>query len=204
MRTYTQNDIERLKNQIEKVVEKKMLSPRDFCYLSHQVEGVVNEKISISTLKRIWGYTITSSKFSQHSLDMLSRMVGYSGWEDFLDEKADSPTSHFLVSKKLFSKSLETGEKVRLTWLPDRVILLAYKGDNKFTILEATNSKLKAGDSFHCEQFVANEPLMLCHLIRPDMQPCDYICGKTGGIRWSFPEMGAEGTATDSMTTAEK
>lgn len=185
---YTQKDIDRLKSQIEKMVEKKMQSPRDFNYLCSQVEGFVNEKISISTLKRIWGYTASSHKFSQHSLDMLSRMVGYSCWEAFLSETDDAPSSHFIVCKRLFSKSLETGEKVKLTWLPNRIILLEYKGDNRFTILESTNSKLQAGDNFYCEQFVANEPIILSHLTRPGIQPCDYICGKTGGIRWCFPE----------------
>lgn len=30
------------------------------------------------------------------------------------------------------------------------------------------------------------EPLIMTHLIRKGMTPCDYICGKQGGVRWSF------------------
>lgn len=26
----------------------------------------------------------------------------------------------------------------------------------------------------------------MTHLIRKGMTPCDYICGKQGGVRWSF------------------
>lgn len=181
-----QEDISRLITFVEKVAGKSMQSPRDFMVLSDQLKEFTGDTISISTLKRIWGYTHSKSQFSLHSLDLLSRMVGYSCWDNFLKDKSDIPTSQFFVNQKLSSHSLEIGEKMKITWQPDRVVLIEYQGGSKFKVLESQNSKLTEGDIFHCEQFMEYEPLIMTHLIRSGMAPCDYICGKQGGVRWSF------------------
>ena len=181
-----QEDIKRLISFVEKVAGKSIQGSRDFMFLCEQLKEFTGESISVSTLKRIWGYTNSKSQFSLHSLDLLSRMVGFSSWDSFLEDKSDIPTSQFFVNKKLKSYSLEDGEKMKLTWQPDRVVLIEYQGCNKFIVLESQNSKLKAGDIFHCDQFMECEPLIMTHLIRKGMTPCDYICGKQGGVRWSF------------------
>ena len=36
------------------------------------------------------------------------------------------------------------------------------------------------------QEYAECEPLIMTHLIRKGMTPCDYICGKQGGVRWSF------------------
>lgn len=181
-----QEDIKRLLTYVEKIAGKNMQTPRDFMFLYEQLKEFTGETISVSTLKRIWGYTPSKNLFSQHSLDLLSRMVGYSSWDCFLKDKSDIPTSQFFVNQKFKSYALETGEKMKLTWQPDRIVLIEYQGCNKFKVLESQNSKLQAGDFFHCEQFMECEPLIMTHLIRKGMTPCDYICGKQGGVRWSF------------------
>lgn len=112
-------DIKRLIQFVEKVAGKPMQAPRDFMFLCEQVKDFTGESISVSTLKRIWGYTNAKNQFSLHSLDLLSRMVGYNSWENFLEDKSDIPTSQFFVNKKLKSYSLEEGEKMKLTWQPD-------------------------------------------------------------------------------------
>lgn len=178
--------IKQLILHIENIVGRKILSPRDFDFLVRQLEGFTGERISISTLKRIWGYTQTNCGFSQHSLDLLARMAGYTCWNTFCDDKSEIPTSQFFINQKVFSYALEVGEKMKLTWMPDRVVHIEYQGNNKFVVLTSQNSKLQAGDIFHCEQFMESEPLVMTHLIREGMPPCDYICGKQGGIRWSF------------------
>lgn len=122
-----QEDIKRLISFVEKVAGKTMQAPRDFMFLYEQLKEFTGETISVSTLKRIWGYTHTNNNFSLHSLDLLSRMVGYNNWESFIKDKADIPTSQFFVNKKLRSYSLEEGEKILLTWQPNRVVLIESK-----------------------------------------------------------------------------
>lgn len=114
--------IKQLILHIENIVGRKILSPRDFDFLARQLEGFTGERISISTLKRIWGYTQTNCGFSQHSLDLLVRMAGYTCWNTFCDDKSEIPTSQFFINQKVFSYALEVGEKMKLTWMLDRVV----------------------------------------------------------------------------------
>ena len=185
---YNKEDIQRLIKHVETVTGRKVQTPRDFEFLTHQIKGFTNESISISTLKRLWGYTNSNYKFSKYTLDILSRMVGYSCYDAFLEEKNEIPSSQFFINHKLFSEALEPGERIKLTWKPERVVVVEYKGNNKFVVRSSEKSKLLAGDSFHCNQFMEGEPLIMTHVIRDGMTPCDYICGKQEGIRWSFVE----------------
>lgn len=72
--------IERLRNIIEKVIGRKIEHPKDFEFLSKQIEGYVGERISVSTLKRMWGYVNANSEISSYTLNVLTRMVGYADW----------------------------------------------------------------------------------------------------------------------------
>lgn len=184
--TQEADNIKRLTKQIENIVSRKISSPRDFHFLSLQIEGFTGERISTSTLKRIWGYTQSCCGFSVHSLDLLSRMAGYTCWDMFCGDNGEIHSSQFCINPKVFSKTLEIGEKMKLTWMPDRIIHIEYKGNGTFAVLQSQNSKLQAGDIFQCEQFMENEPLIMTHLTRKGFPPCDYICGKHGGIHWTF------------------
>ena len=74
---YRDEDIQRLKEKVEIVAGKSIKTPRDFNFLSKQVEGFTGESLSASTLKRVWGYVDTECKQSKYTLDTLAQMVGY-------------------------------------------------------------------------------------------------------------------------------
>lgn len=192
-----QNDTEqiaRLKNTIEKVVGRKIEHPKDFDFLSKQIEGYVGEHISVSTLKRVWGYVASGSEISGYTLNVLSRMVGYADWEDFCkvqndeDEEGIGDSSHKIICRKLFTSALNRGDKISIVWKPERKIVIQFEGQDQFIVKESIKSKLKEGDIFHCLQFIDQQPLFLSGLYRKGMPPCDYICGRQGGIVWSIIE----------------
>lgn len=186
---YNEEQIDRLKTSVERVVGRKILHPKDFEFLSRQIEGYVGEHISVSTLKRVWGYVTSNSDLSAYTLDILSKMIGYEGWQSFCQEESDGEeSSHKLICRKLFTTSLTPGEKLSVVWKPNRKIEIRFEGQDLFIVLESTNSKLAAGDIFHCAQFVEKQPLFLSGLYRQGMPPCDYICGRQGGIVWNFIE----------------
>ena len=62
MEDYKKEDFDRLKNEVETLVGRKIVSPRDFDFLSRQIEGNTQETVSVSTLKRLWGYVACSCK----------------------------------------------------------------------------------------------------------------------------------------------
>ena len=80
---YNPEDFERLKQEVETLVGRSVKTPKDFEFLSRQIGGYTNETISVSTLKRMWGYVASPCKPSKYNLNLLSRMVGYSDWVAF-------------------------------------------------------------------------------------------------------------------------
>lgn len=181
-----QTDLARLKKEVETLMGRTMKTPRDFDYLSCQILGYMGETISVSTLKRMWGYVKASSKPSLYNLDLLSHMVGYPDWVSFCEQKGELDSSRFFVKSKLMSQALEEGEEVKLTWCPGRVVTLSYMGNDIFRVVESVKSKLSEGDTFTCHQFVADEPLYLSNLQHEGMPPCNYVCGQSGGVKWNL------------------
>ena len=182
---YKHEDFERLKKEVENLVGRSIKGPKDFDFLSRQIHGYTNESISMSTLKRMWGYVASTSKPSLFNLDLLSRMVGYPDWAAFCEGDNGMASSRFFVKSKLISAALEVGEEVRLTWCPGRIVTIKYLGNDSFEVLESVLSKLDVGDTFTCHQFVADEPLYLSNLHHFGMQSCNYVCGRNGGIKWN-------------------
>ena len=184
----SQENIAQLRNSVELVVGRKIEHPKDFDFLEKQIEGYVGEHISVSTLKRVWGYVSSNSEISIYTLNVMSRMVGYTGWEEFCQSQngAEEESSHKIICRKLFTSALSPGTMISLAWRPDRKIIVRFEGQDLFLVQESVNSKLAVGDIFHCAQFVEKQPLFLSGLYRQGMPPCDYICGRQGGIVWSI------------------
>lgn len=182
-----EEQIARLREGVEKMVGRKIGHPKDFTFLSKQVEGYVGEKISASTLKRVWGYVATNGGVSHFTLDLLSKMIGYECWDSFCQEgEVGVESSHRMVLRKLFTSALTPGDQIELVWKPERKVTVRFEGSDLFIVLESQNSKLQKDDIFHCLQFVEHEPLTLFELYRKGMPPCDYICGRQGGIVWNL------------------
>lgn len=179
-------DVQRLRSEVETLVGRTIKSPKDFDFLSRQILGYTNEKISVSTLKRIWGYVAAKSNPSLFVLDVLSRMVGYLDWESFVGGQNSIASSRFFVKSKLVASALDVEDEVRLTWNPGRIVTVKYRGNSIFEVVESVNSKLEVGYTFTCHQFVADEPCYLSNLCRRGYAPCNYVCGQTGGIKWNL------------------
>ena len=111
---FNQEDFERLKHEVETLVGRTIMSPKDFEFLTCQIQGYTNETISVSTLKRMWGYVVTSCKPSVYNLNLLSRMVGYPDWESFVAGKNAVSSSRFFVKSKLVAEALNLGEQVKV------------------------------------------------------------------------------------------
>jgi len=82
-------EIERLKLEVEKQVGRHLRSPCDFDLLSFKVNEKIHERISTSTIKRLWGYITTTHKPRLSTLSILARYVGFMDWDNFSQSKTD-------------------------------------------------------------------------------------------------------------------
>ena len=73
-----------LKKEVERVVGHQLKEARDFEELSLQLLKGTRERLSPTTLKRLWGYLKHEEvQTRQHTLDVLARFVGYKCYDDF-------------------------------------------------------------------------------------------------------------------------
>ncbi len=172
-----------LKNEILKVAGHQLKTPRDFIWLSRCILEKSGERISPTTLKRMFGYLREPVKPRSYTLDVLSRFIGYDDFSKFCENgsRTDSQ-SNILQSNCLPVNSLEEGKRVRLTWKPDRVCVIRHLGEGHFEVEESVNSKLCVGDTFECHLFIVREPLYISNLVRDGMKPMSYVAGRRDGI----------------------
>lgn len=169
---------------VEKACGFSISTPSDFCRLSTQVFESQHITISVSTLKRIWGYAGLSTKPRLFTLDTLARLAGYKDYNAFMESTAHSTDSqsHLFLSDALTADKLTKGARLQLTWLPDRICEVEHLGDGQFVVVTAVNTKLQVGDTFMCHLFINHEPLYIDHLQRGNLPPVRYVAGRQNGV----------------------
>ena len=181
-------DVESSYQMLCKAVEDacgfRVFTPSDFERLSAMVFKYQHVTISISTLKRIWGYAGQSTHPRLFTLDTLSRFAGYKDYESFMRCSAQPRESQSLLflSGVLNANMLPKGVRLQLSWLPDRMCVVEHLGGGRFCVVSAENTKLQEGDVFECHLFVNHEPLYIDQLQRGTLPPVSYVAGRQNGV----------------------
>lgn len=176
-----------LRALVEKSIGRRVMRPRDFEHLAQCVNSCTGTRISVSTLKRFWGYVSGGGSWRRDTLDALSVMAGYTNWDAFV-RYADSLSpedvqSNVVMCRKVVTTELEPGDMLRVQWHPNRDCVFKYLGDSRFVVERSLNSKLNVGDEFSCSLFIENEPLYLTDLQMAGMSSrVDYVCGRDNGV----------------------
>ena len=177
-------EINYLMSLAEKKFRKSIETSTDFTSLATEIEEKTKERISSSTLKRIWGYVNMTSIPRQSTLDILARYIGHRNYKTFCDDLKNSSAirSMFFSSEFINASDLTPESIVEIGWNPNRIVTLKYLGDNKFEVKSSINSKLREGDRFETSSFIKGSPLYLARIIRGDECTLPYMAGKQGGL----------------------
>lgn len=172
---------------IRRVVEDRygqsISSPTDFAGLCDQLAFALGESLSISTVKRVWGYVSGYSSVRLSTLNVLARYVGCRDWREFCDTLSNTDVSGFPTGDVVALSSLEVGDNVEVKWSPGRRIVAQYLGQGRMRVIESQRSKLAVGTTFSCNGFVNGEQLILTQVETSSAeQALTYVCGKRGGI----------------------
>lgn len=169
-----------LKRAVEIKFDRRLSTTSDFTVLSEEME----DRISPSTLKRLWGYVSMVVSPRSSTLDALSKYVGYKDFRSFcssLRESSFSSSSYF-NAERLDASSLQPGDRFQIGWRPDRIVSLEYLGDKRFQVLDSVNSKLQEGDIFEANSIIKGYPLVLPWILRKGETTPSYIAGRDGGV----------------------
>ena len=107
--------IEDLKKECEKVLGKAVVSPTNFDELNLNIKKSTGRNVSVSTLKRLWGYVHYPHRPSREILSILSVYAGYRDWHDFSSAEAIINSSDNRRLRTLFSSSSGNISPILLT-----------------------------------------------------------------------------------------
>ena len=175
----TSPEISELKKRIEDNLKRKMRTPNDFIFLVGAVWECTHQTISPTTLKRLWGYIDGADETRDSTLEILSRFLGFDNWDDFVMEIGQSSGSDPVLSFHIKADDLSIGDRVFVSWKPDRRCTFRYLGNQQFIVEQAENSKLKVGNTFYANLFILDEPLYLSELVQGNNPPV--VCGRQQG-----------------------
>ena len=178
----TSPEVLELKKQVEARLDRKMKTPKDFSFLRSSIWESNHEIISATTLKRLWGYIKGADEMRISTLDILSRFLGFNDWEGFLLNLDQSDGSSPIRSFHISINELEPGDRVFVSWKPDRRCTFRYMGNSEFTVEKAENSKLAEGDTFSATLFILNEPLYLNNFVHGSNPPVPFVVGNRDGL----------------------
>ncbi len=175
-------EIDELLRQVADRFGKEVSATTDFERLSEAVEKALREQVSVSTLKRLWGYVNDRHKPRVSTLDILCRYVGFRSFADFQASLSSDRSSSFLSERAVRSADLPKRATVEVGWLPNRYLLLENLGGNRYAVREALHSKLQPGDTFTCHEFILGHPLYLSEVRRGELAAPLFIAGNKGGL----------------------
>ncbi|MBP5369225.1 MAG: hypothetical protein J6Z01_12320 [Bacteroidales bacterium] len=98
------NDIDLLKEAVEQKFGAKILYAKDCSALSDTVFEATGNKISETTIKRLWNLVASVFNPSKYTLNSLSKYIGYDDWDDFVSNRHS-------VTKK--AENIEKWEQIR-------------------------------------------------------------------------------------------
>lgn len=173
-----------LLSEVEKRYGRTISTSTDFEALSVVIEHEINEMLSSSTLKRMWGYVSSNPVPRISTLDILSRFVGYKDFSDFRETIKKSPAyeSSFISAKYVTTSDIKEGDTVIIGWNPNRVVTLRYLGGCRFRVLKSENSQLLEGDEFETMSFILGYPLYIPRILRSGEYTPSYVAGSNDGL----------------------
>lgn len=160
-------------------------TPSDFNALSVMIRCKTKYSISLSSIKRLWGYVNYESFPSPTTLNILARFNGYENWEEYMIGNLyteESETSEFFSDYMINVSSLSAGENIKVAWGDDKWCRLECMSDLRFKVIDSDNIKLKAGDTIGLHTLCVGLPFYAFDIKRGDETIAGYIGAKENGI----------------------
>ena len=176
-------------NDIETALGRQIKTPKDFDFLRERIYARLHILVSRTTLMRLWGYLQEDVEPREGTLDILARFLGYKDWGEYQQNALlpmDKQSNPIMSRRISVATDLCCGERLRLTWQPQRICDVEYLGDNTFKVEASEKTRLRAGDTFQCSMVIEGEPLYLDNLCQSGRPPIAYVCGKKNGVLFEY------------------
>lgn len=159
-------------------------TPSEFSELSISIQRKTGRVISLSSIKRIWGYVAYESFPSITILNTLAQYNGFKNWDTFLfsHNGTDFDDSGFIEESVVSVERLHTGDRILLQWGKGKSCEIEYLSNFRFRVNQSKNIKLLVGDTFTINILCLRHPIFISNIERGDQHIPAYIGARKGGI----------------------
>lgn len=168
---------------VEQVYGKAVWSPTDFDHLSAQIKEKTNERLGVSTLKRMWGYVKSKHIPTFNTLSTVSRFVGYRDWDSFKQYLEAGADSDFTKGSTIVCADESLNEEFLVEWGSGKVCRFKkIQHPALFEVVDSCRIKLKPGDTFTLNTISEGEKFVALACRRGDEFLGNYIGAITNGV----------------------
>ena len=177
-------EIKSLRSDLEQRVGQQLQSPADFQLLIQQIWEKNHAVLSLSTIKRLWGYVESNGAPRLSTLNTLAQFLGFTDWNAYLVslEQRGGIESAMFTGEGIQTADLQAGDRIAVAWQPNRQCTFLYLGDNQFVVEESKNAKLQRGTIFSAARFMIGQLMYLDNILLADGTRTSYVAGKRNGL----------------------
>ena len=177
-------EIQCLRRDIEQHVGQQLQSPADFQLLLQQIWEKQHAVLSLSTIKRLWGYVESNRAPRLSTLNTLAQFLGFADWNAYLVtlEQRDGIESAMCTGEGIQTADLQAEDRIVVAWQPNRQCTFRYLGENQFVVENSKNAKLQQGTTFSAARFMIGQPMYLDNILLVDGTHTSYVAGKRHGL----------------------
>lgn len=177
-------EIRCLRSDIEQQVGQYLQSPADFQLLIQQIWEKKHAVLSLSTIKRLWGYVESNGAPRLSTLNTLAQFLGFTDWNAYLValEQREGTESAMFTGEGIQTADLQEGDRIAVAWQPNRQCTFRYLGDDQFVVEKSKNAKLQQGTTFSAARFMIGQPMYLDNILLADGTRTSYVAGNKHGL----------------------
>ena len=177
-------EIQCLCRDIEQHFGQQLQSPADFQLLLQQIWEKQHAVLSLSTIKRLWGYVASNGTPRLSTLNTMAQFLGFADWNAYLValEQRGGIESALCTGEGIQTADLQAEDRIVVAWQPNRQCTFRYLGENQFVVEDSTNAKLQQGTTFSAARFMIGQPMYLDNIHLADGTHTSYVAGKRHGL----------------------
>lgn len=162
-----------------------MTKSADYEVLAQAIKDKTGEKLGVNTLKRMFGYFRDRVEPRRSTMDVIAAYLGYYNYDALIVViTEDADISSFMPVETLEVQTLEKDTRVKITYFPNREIVLAYEGDFCFRVMALEGSlQLELGDVLTITQLAVGHRLLAAHVMRNGEDLGGYEAAKSHGLK---------------------
>jgi hypothetical protein len=171
-----------LRIRIEMRFGKPIRYAKDCEALASAVSKYCNQKISATTIMRVFSIMKSKSIPRLYTLDLISQYAGFDSWDAAVNNSDLNEDFHSLQINKLAINSLHLNQLIQIKYSPNRLLKIKYLGSMNFETIMVENSKLHVGDILTILCIQHNYPFICENVTRKGKELGKYVGGKEGSV----------------------